>query len=205
MTDHAGKPRDARPDLVHDQAELLDQADDPDDDDADRDDPVTDADPDRKTMGVDCHVCETALSPNTGLGGTGYRLRSGVCPHCRVDGKGSTTVVELDDQVADLIQKKLERAQRSASAQSTYSAAVFLDQRVPAGDYEVRRVRDVTVQVILPDDMDDDARMELTERYRDADVWYVQSFPDRINLVDRNFGSTDDTDADLAGRTITGP
>lgn len=156
-------------------------------------------------MDVTCHACPRHLSPVTGIGASGRDERVGVCPNCRLDGRGSTAVVTIDgdEDITDRTQKRLEQRQRKAQAQSVSSAAAFLDRDVPAGQYEVRRVEPHTVVIYLPDDIDQDARRDLSDRLQDVTkasgnrVWYVHSFPDRVRLLDATFGPDPEPAADV--------
>jgi hypothetical protein len=150
---------------------------------------------------LDCHDCQTPISPNTGIHADGWSYRGGTCPNCRF---GDAARVDVDpDAISDRRKQRLAQKRRSPQAQSCFQAALFLDQQVPAGRYVIRRVTAHTVQVQLPDDIDQDARHALADRYKNATktsgerVWYVQSFPDRINLVDFQFGTQNEGEKPL--------
>lgn len=157
---------------------------------------------------LDCHDCQSPISANTGLGCNGWRYRGGTCPNCSF---ADAAYVEVDPEgPTDAMRQKMEREQRNPQAQSCFQAAMFLDD-VPAGRYEVRRVTSHTVQVLLPDGIDQEARHALADRYKDATktsgtrTWYVQSFPDRINLVDFQFGQKDEGEHERVASSYAGP
>lgn len=160
-------------------------------------------------MDETCHACPRHLSPVTTIAADGRVERVGVCPNCRVRGVGSTAVVTItDEDISDRTQKRLSRRQRKATAQSVSAVAAFLDRDVPAGDYEVRRVTPYTCVLYLPDDIDQDTRRDLAERFRETTktsgdrVWYIHSFPDRIRLLDTQVGEQPGRGS---GRAFAGP
>lgn len=189
------EPGDVDPDDLVERAEQTD-AGAPDDADGD----------DRKTMDYDCHNCGTALTPNYGLSAPGRRERTGLCPNCRLDGIGSATFVTLTGYGSIRTTERILKRQRTATAQSTQAAAAFLGPLEPLGDYAIRRTDPLAVTITWADDVDMGfhARRRLTQRLRAADVWYVQSYPDRIRLVDRTFADAED-DVVSSVQTIRGP
>lgn len=155
------------------------------------------------TIDESCHNCGTSLTSNTGVLMDGWRVRTGVCPDCRLDGVGSAAFVQLDpDSVTDRVQKRLQKDQ-SGNAQSVYTAAAFMDWNAPAGEYDIRRVEATRLRVALPDDVDADRQDLFAAHLRDVagDTWFVQSLPDQgvIYLVDRTMGQ------DPNGPPSTGP
>jgi len=125
----------------------------------DRDDVV---DPETRV----CEFCGAVLSRNTGWShaGLGFRweLETSLCPDCRLDGRGTVTVVEISrgddvprmpgDDPFEMLQSKLERSRSPTGvAQSTFQPALALDPAVfPDGTYHFVRVDTYTVEFRPP-------------------------------------------------------
>lgn len=161
---------------------------------------------DRKALDGRCHRCDERLTSGTGVIKEGWRVRTGTCPNCRLDGVGGAAFVTVDpDAITENVQRQLAREQ-NGNAQTPYSAAVFLDWNAPAGEYAVRRVQETVLRIDLPDDISYQKRIWLSEHLRNVagDTWFVQSFPSRINLVDKRMHGEPDHD-EGAIETYQGP
>lgn len=174
-------------------------------------DPSAPDDGPAKTMSRRCHRCGRPLSPTTGRVMNGRVESSGVCPDCRLDGVGSAAFVDLDDPAAlrgplpddrPIVQgglhvDTLTKRQRNAVPQSTTSAAAFVDDLMPPGQYVARRTSPMAVVLAWEDDVDVDrqTRLALTKRLKNVPTerrWSVQSFPSFIRLVDHQAGESDE-------------
>lgn len=149
---------------------------------------VTDID-DRPVIDGGCHTCDGDLLLLGVVDQNGRIEQTGICQTCRRRGQGMATFVTVTGHGTPGQLSRLGQRQRSATAQSTASAAAFLDGSVPAGRYQVRRVNPDVVVITWADDVDMDftPRRRLSRRLRDAGAWYVHSFPDRIRLLDRDY------------------
>lgn len=150
-----------------------------------------------------CHRCGTPLNANLGVAAGSWSLRSGICVDCRY---GNQTDVDVGPYGPTAGRQRTKMAQKRSSpnAQSSYSAAMFLDD-VPAGHYTVVRTTAFSVAVIMPDDVDAVAVERLAKRYQTAtknsgtQAWYVwiDNAKPVIYLVDRLNVAQSDLDDEL--------